>query len=344
MTQTDLIRDRRLQRLLHQQPGKAPACVVCGDRLRALRAPLALQDEPALAARLVAAAAGAPGRWPHAVVAPPPRSTSGMRLAQPHPAASCPPITIGRKRRRPRSASAWPVTRATTLAARPRPAVGKRLALEVAHRLAICADGARFVELAPVEQANQVPAALALALGLDGREEPAVQIVAHLRRKKLLLVLDNLEHTAGLRAVHQTPPGSARTCTSSPPARAPASAPSSALQSGAAGAGCCRRRSLENGLPPMGRTSPATKSPRYRTINQAKLPGQRMRCAVSVLAGVAGLHDQLLPTRPSATSMLTAAARQDRSFTGGFEEDAVRLGFDTAALRALDDKHLWCGR
>ena len=76
------------------------------------------------------------------------------------------------------------------------PGVGKtRLALEVAQRMApVYADGARFVDLTAVEDTKSMPAAVALALGLElGSSEPAAQVIAHLRRRELLLVLDNME-------------------------------------------------------------------------------------------------------------------------------------------------------
>ena len=76
--------------------------------------------------------------------------------------------------------------------------VGKtRLALAVAHDLAgAFSDGVCSVELAALRQTSQVPGTIAAALGL--REQPgqslAEQIIAHLREKRLLLVLDNCEH------------------------------------------------------------------------------------------------------------------------------------------------------
>ena len=76
------------------------------------------------------------------------------------------------------------------------PGVGKtRLALEVAQRMApVYTDGARFIDLTAVEHAKYVPSAVALALGLElGSSEPTAQVIAHLRRKELLLVLDNME-------------------------------------------------------------------------------------------------------------------------------------------------------
>jgi predicted ATPase/DNA-binding NarL/FixJ family response regulator/DNA-binding XRE family transcriptional regulator len=76
--------------------------------------------------------------------------------------------------------------------------IGKsRLALQVAGELAPAfADGAVFVALAPVAAAETVPAAIAEALdiSLAGGDAPFEQLLATLRERELLLVLDNLEH------------------------------------------------------------------------------------------------------------------------------------------------------
>ena len=82
--------------------------------------------------------------------------------------------------------------------------VGKtRLAGEVARRVAArFADGAWLAELAPVRDPAQVPAVVAVALGV--REQPgmpAAEAVARvLARRQLLLVLDNCEHVIGAAA------------------------------------------------------------------------------------------------------------------------------------------------
>jgi predicted ATPase/DNA-binding CsgD family transcriptional regulator len=83
--------------------------------------------------------------------------------------------------------------------------VGKtRLAGEVAKRVADrFADGAWLVELATVRDAEQVPAAVAAALGI--RDLPSVAAAdalgRALARQQLLLVLDNCEHVIGAAAV-----------------------------------------------------------------------------------------------------------------------------------------------
>src|ERR1700760_3207200 len=72
-----------------------------------------------------------------------------------------------------------------------------RLAAEVARQVADrFADGAWLVELAPVQDPEQVPGVVATALGV--REQTGVPVAATLAqvlaRQQLLLVLDNCEH------------------------------------------------------------------------------------------------------------------------------------------------------
>src|SRR5204863_463520 len=87
--------------------------------------------------------------------------------------------------------------------------IGKsRLALQIAGELASAfADGAVFVALAPVAAAETVPAVIAEALdiSLAGGDAPFEQLLATLRERELLLVLDNLEHL-----LDATPPGHGR--------------------------------------------------------------------------------------------------------------------------------------
>ena len=78
-----------------------------------------------------------------------------------------------------------------------------RLAGEVARGVAgRFADGAWLAELAPVQDAAQVPAVVAAALKV--REQPGVPVaevlVRVLARQQLLLVLDNCEHLIGAAA------------------------------------------------------------------------------------------------------------------------------------------------
>jgi len=76
--------------------------------------------------------------------------------------------------------------------------VGKtRLVLEVAREAAKrFVDGVCLVPLASVPQAQLVPSAIATSLGVkEGAERPLVEALQeHLRDRRLLLLLDNLEH------------------------------------------------------------------------------------------------------------------------------------------------------
>jgi predicted ATPase/DNA-binding SARP family transcriptional activator len=72
-----------------------------------------------------------------------------------------------------------------------------RLALEVARATAgSFANGAAFVELAPLQDPNLLPAAIARALTIESApgEDPLDTVAKALRPRELLLVLDNAEH------------------------------------------------------------------------------------------------------------------------------------------------------
>ena len=72
-----------------------------------------------------------------------------------------------------------------------------RLALEAGReQVGLFGDGVYFVPLAALVAANQLPATIADALGLAFSEHTDIQaqLLAYLRGKKLLLILDNLEH------------------------------------------------------------------------------------------------------------------------------------------------------
>ncbi|HEY2125561.1 MAG TPA: DUF4062 domain-containing protein, partial [Streptosporangiaceae bacterium] len=78
--------------------------------------------------------------------------------------------------------------------------VGKsRLAVQVAGQLSPgFRDGARFVDLASVPDPELVPGAIAAALGLStpgGR--PVTHLKSYLRRRQILLLLDNFEQVSG---------------------------------------------------------------------------------------------------------------------------------------------------
>src|SRR4051794_2498013 len=72
-----------------------------------------------------------------------------------------------------------------------------RLAVEIAYRvLRYFTDGVFFVDLVPVRGGSFIPSAVARTLGLDEQaDEPIVDRLArYVAGKRLLVVLDNLEH------------------------------------------------------------------------------------------------------------------------------------------------------
>jgi predicted ATPase len=76
--------------------------------------------------------------------------------------------------------------------------IGKsRLALRAAHQLGrYFPEGVWLAELAELDDPDLVPVALARVLGVYDRPEGSIQdaLVAHLRQRRLLVVLDNCEH------------------------------------------------------------------------------------------------------------------------------------------------------
>lgn len=76
--------------------------------------------------------------------------------------------------------------------------IGKsRLALQAAlQQIDAFRDGVYFVSLARLQAAVDLPAAIAdaLSLPLSGEQAPQTQLLAMLRQREMLLVLDNLEH------------------------------------------------------------------------------------------------------------------------------------------------------
>jgi predicted ATPase len=81
--------------------------------------------------------------------------------------------------------------------------IGKTtVALAVARQsLTLFADGARFVELSAVSEPRLVPSALASALGIGVlSEDPLGGLLAHLRGKEMLLLLDTCEHVVSSAA------------------------------------------------------------------------------------------------------------------------------------------------
>jgi transcriptional regulator with XRE-family HTH domain len=94
--------------------------------------------------------------------------------------------------------------------------IGKtRLAVQVARALTEhCADGVAFVDLAPLREARLVPATIAQALGVTEQGERTLRetLIAHLRARQVLLLLDNAEHllaavAAEVAALHAACPG-----------------------------------------------------------------------------------------------------------------------------------------
>lgn len=91
-----------------------------------------------------------------------------------------------------------------------------RLALQAAeraHRRGLFLHGVYFVPLAEVDSALLLATAVAQAIGcqFSGRQEPIVQLLAHVQQQELLLVMDNFEHllaeTDGLVRLLQHAPG-----------------------------------------------------------------------------------------------------------------------------------------
>ena len=80
--------------------------------------------------------------------------------------------------------------------------VGKtRVALAVAAELVDrYRDGVWFVDLSPLPNATYVVSAFGVAIGLGGKAENVESLVAHLRFKRTLLVVDNCEHVADIVA------------------------------------------------------------------------------------------------------------------------------------------------
>ena len=159
---------------------------------------LALQDDPELAARLVAAAASVRGHQ-QSVAATVTRTITVAieeEVDALHLLPAPPTPLLGRGHDLDLICRRLVGHQGRLLTLTGAPGVGKtRLALETAHRLApLYTHGACFIDLSAVEVVGDVPTTLALAFGLElGRNAPLPQVIAHLRHKELLLVLDNLE-------------------------------------------------------------------------------------------------------------------------------------------------------
>jgi serine/threonine protein kinase/tetratricopeptide (TPR) repeat protein len=76
--------------------------------------------------------------------------------------------------------------------------IGKtRLAISVAQaEMTTYEDGVFFVELAPLDSADQIVAALAdtLHMKFDPRQSPKQQVIDHLGNRQILMIMDNFEH------------------------------------------------------------------------------------------------------------------------------------------------------
>lgn len=158
---------------------------------------LGLQDEPRLAARLVEQAAACRGVAPP----PPPAPARPGRMAHtpaPWPALPTPPSPLlGRDEELRALCNRLLGHSGRLMTLLGPPGIGKsRLALEIAIRLqSAWRDGAAFVALAPLDDPAHLPSALARALHLavDPGSAIAARLIGHLRRKEMLLVLDNFE-------------------------------------------------------------------------------------------------------------------------------------------------------
>ena len=184
---------RQLMRAYHRAGERAAALAQYERCRRVLAAELGVEPEAAtvsLAAQVrdtPADTGRAPARRPHLPMSPTP--------------------FVGREAELARLAALWQAadTRLVTIVGPG--GIGKtRLALQCAAAHADdFADGAAFVSLVPLRVADLIAPAIAAAVGLSLRagEDPARQLVGHLRDRELLLVLDNAEHLpagAGLLA------------------------------------------------------------------------------------------------------------------------------------------------
>ncbi|MCB9139931.1 MAG: XRE family transcriptional regulator [Caldilineaceae bacterium] len=157
---------------------------------------LGLAEEPELARRLVEASARESGMTtpvePLSSLLPPPSSESprGNLPAPPTP-------LLGRDREIDLLAARMVGHMGRLITLTGPPGIGKtRLALAVAWRLApLYPDGAFFIPLAAIDDPALLAATIAgeLALPDDAHKNADARLIAHLRRRRLLLLLDNFE-------------------------------------------------------------------------------------------------------------------------------------------------------
>lgn len=162
---------------------------------------LALQDEPRLAQRLLELAALARGERPPAAVNVTRQVRTVIReeVLENDSRLPAPPTTlIGREREIALIGKRLLDAPGRLLTLVGPPGVGKtRLGLAVAAQLQnLFADGAHFIALAAINDAELLASVLLTGLGLteSSPKLPRLRLVEFLRRKELLLVLDNFEH------------------------------------------------------------------------------------------------------------------------------------------------------
>lgn len=161
---------------------------------------LALQDEPRLAHRLLELAALARGERPpqlaisHREVAV---QVAEDLLGEPEQLPLPPTPLVGREHDCATAGQRLLAAPGRLLTLVGPPGVGKtQLALAVGAKVQhLFADGVHFVPLVAVTAPAQLASALMVALGLaaEGQKSPQTRLVEHLRRKELLLILDNFE-------------------------------------------------------------------------------------------------------------------------------------------------------
>ncbi|RLT39004.1 MAG: NACHT domain-containing protein [Chloroflexi bacterium] len=164
---------------------------------QALVPALGLQDEPHLAARLVELAAAARGERPPATLSSARRSHI-TQSDEERPNLPTPPTPLlGRAGEVHALCNRLLGHGGRLMTLLGPPGIGKsRLALEIASRLqSAWRDGALFVALAALDDPAIFPATLARALHLsvEASQSATARLISHLRRKEMLLVLDNFE-------------------------------------------------------------------------------------------------------------------------------------------------------
>ncbi len=162
---------------------------------------LVLQDEPRLAQRLLELAALARGERPPAAVnvTREVRTVIREEVLENDSRLPAPPTTlIGREREIALIGKRLLDAPGRLLTLIGPPGVGKtRLGLAVAAQLQnLFADGAHFIALAALSDAELLASGLLTGLGLteNNSKLPRLRLLEFLRRKELLIVLDNFEH------------------------------------------------------------------------------------------------------------------------------------------------------